>query len=337
MNDLTPLPKSPYHFSKAIFLPFRNGPGSLAFVLKSAVFYALIVTMLFVFFGKLLVGPATEYVELIVELGKSDDPDEITKQTTKLMGVMGRFFLPYMLILIGGWAVWATIEAAQHRRALRGEHRTGLFPWRFGGDELFVMLSHFVLYMYYMGLYTVVYIAIIISVLVAALLGSQSLILGIVGGVVAAAIIIASLGLMFWVLIRLAPTAALSVAHKDFAIGEAWAASKGRVWPTFGAYALLYIIGFIIIYGLLGVVGFAFVGSIISDLKAAGTGSGGAEVWEAIQKAFGERDTQVGFTIGTFIMFLFIGLWLQMIAGINTHVAQLFKKDEAAANVEMFD
>jgi len=337
MNDLAHIKRLPYQFGTAITFPFRNGEGSTAFVFKSAVFYALVMTVLFALFGKMLVGPATEYVEVLMELENTNDEDEIMKLLTKMMRAMGGVMLPYMLIMIGGWVTWATVEAAQHRRALRDEHKGGIFPWRFKVDELLVMLAHFVLYMCYMGLYFVTYIAVVLSILIAVLLGSQSTILGIIGGVVATAIIIASLALMFWVLIRLAPTAALSVANKDFAIGEAWQASKGRVWPSFFAYLLVYIIGMIVIYGLLGVVGFAFVGSIISDMKAAGAGTGGAELWQQIQEEFAKRDTQVGLVIGSFVMFLFVGFWFQIVAGINSHVARLYKAEQSAASVELFN
>lgn len=337
MNDLTPLQRTPFQFGRAIFMPFRHGPGSGAFVFKSAVFYAVVVTMLFALFGKMLIGPGKEYFEAIIEMEKMTDDAEAMKHMGKLMGAMGRFMLYYLLIILGGWAVWATIEAALHRRVLRDERRDGLFPWRFGVDELLVMLSHLVLYMCYMGLYMVSYFVIIIGVLIAVLLGSQSAVLGVIGGIIAFALIVASLGLMFWVLIRLAPTSALSVANKEFAIGEAWAASKGRFWPIFGAYAFHYIIGMFVFYSLMFIVGFAFVGSMMGEFSSLGSDASGEEVWAQMQTVFSKRGTQVGLVISGFLTAMFAAIWLQLIAGINTYVVELYKKDKAAADVELFE
>ena len=337
MKDLTSSPRAPFQFGRAIFLPFRHGPGSTAFVFKSAIFYALVLTMLFALFGKMFVEPAKEYFETIIEMENIDDDAQAMKQIGKMMGALGRLMLPYLLVMIGGWAVWATIEAALHRRVLREERRTGWFPWRFGKDELLVMLSHLILYMCYMGLYMVSYFVIIIGVLIAALLGSQSVVLGVIGGIIAFALIIASLGLMFWILIRLAPTSALSVANKEFAIGEAWAVSKGRVWPVFGAYAFHYVIGMFVFYILVIIVGFAFVGSIIGEFSNLGANPSDEDVWEKVQTIFAQRNTQVGLIISGFLIFMFSAIWFMLVAGINTHLVALYKKDKSAANLEMFE
>lgn len=337
MNKHMPLQKEPFQFGRAIFMPFRHGPGSAAFALKSAIFYALAVTILFALFGKMLVGPGKEYIEAIIEMEKMNNDAEAMKHMGELMGALGRFMLYYMLIMLGGWAVWATIEAALHRRVLRDERRGGIFPWRFGVDELLVMLSHLVLYMCYMGLYMVTYFVTVICILIAAMLGIQSAVLGVIGGIITFALIVASLGLMVWVLIRLAPTSALSVANKEFAIGEAWSVSKGRVWPIFGAYAFHYIIGTVIFYILIAVVGFAFIGSMMGEFSNLAPDANGDEVWTQIQTVFSKPGAQVGLTISGFLMFMFVGIWFQLIAGINTYAVELYKKDKAAADVELFE
>jgi len=133
MNDLPLFTKAPYRFGRAITLPFRNGPRSAGFVFKSAVFYALVMSVLLALFGKMFIAPSVEYVEVMIEMENTTDEDELTKLMTKMMSALGRVMLPYMLLWMGGWITWATIEAAQHRSALRDERRGGCFR---GGSVL---------------------------------------------------------------------------------------------------------------------------------------------------------------------------------------------------------
>ena len=336
MDNLPAQIKQPYDFSRAIFLPFKSGEGSAAFVFKSALFYALALTVFFALFGRMLMGPLEDFIAVMMEMETASE-EEALAMIGKMFGAMGRIMLPYMLIMLGGWAIWVMIETALHRRVLLGERPNGLFPWRFGANEWRTVLAQLILYMCYQGLYFVVYIVFVMGILVAALMGSVSLILGIVGGVIAFALIVAGIGLMVWVLVRLAPTAALSVANGEFAIGEVWPVVKGRIWPTVGAYAFHYIVSSIVFYIIMAIVGVAFVGSIMGAFFNIDDSLNGEEVWEVVKNVFSEPGTMVGLTIAGFILFFVAAIWMQLIAGISTHVTDLYKRDMEAANAEMFD
>lgn len=336
MSNLPTKNKQPYDFGRSIFLPFQSGPGSAAFVLKSAFFYALALTVFFALFGRMLIGPMEDFIVVMMEIESVSEEEELA-MVTKMFGAMGRVILPCMLIMLGGWAIWAMIESALHRRVLLDERPTGLFPWRFGADEWRTILAQLILYMCYQGLYFVVYIVFVMGILLAVLMGSASVVLGVVGGIVAFGLIAAGVGLMVWVLVRLAPTAALSVANGEFAIGEAWPVVKGRIWPTVGAYAFHYIIGSIVFYFVMAIVGVAFVGSIMGKFTGLSDNSSGEEVWQLIRSVFSEPGTLVGLTIAGFILFFIAAIWMLLIAGISTHVTDLYKRDLEAAGVEVFD
>ncbi len=336
MSNLPMQPKQPYGFARAIFLPFQSGPGSTAFVLKSALFYALALTMLFVLFGRMLLGPMEDFIVVMMEIETASEEEELAL-VGKMFGAMGRMILPYLLIMLGGWAIWTMVEAALHRRVLLDEKATGLFLWRFGTDEWRTMLAHLILFMCYQGLYFVVYLVFIIGIMLAVLMGSASVILGVIGGIVAFALIVVGIGLMVWVLVRLAPTAALSVANGEFAIGEAWQVVRGRIWPTVGAYAFHYIISSIVYYIVLAIVGVAFFGSIIGKFTNLGDNTSGEEVWNLVKSVFAEPSTLVGLTISGFILFFIAAIWMMLIAGISTYVTDLYKQDMDTESVDVFD
>lgn len=336
MNNLPTQTKQPYDFGRAIFLPFKSGPGSAAFVFKSALFYAFSLTVFFAVFGRLLVGPLEDFIAVIMEMETASE-EEAMAMMGKMFGAMGRIMAPYLLIMLGGWAIWAMIESALHRRVLLNERPTGLFLWRFRADEWRTILSQLILYVCYQGLYFVVYIVFVVSILLVALLAAASPIFGVVGGIIAFVLIGAGIGLMVWVLVRLAPTAALSVANKEFAIGEAWPVVKGRIWPTVGAYAFHYIVSSMVFYFIMVIVGFAFIGSIMGEFTSLGNNPGGEEVWQQFKAVFSDPTTLVGLTIAGFILFFVAAIWMQLIAGISTHVTDLYKRDVEAAGVEVFD
>jgi len=326
MSNLSPQTKQPYDFGRAIFLPFNSGPGSTAFVFKSALFYALALTVFFALFGRMLIGPMGDFIAVMIELETASEAEELA-MVGKMFSAMGRIILPYLLIMLGGWAIWSMIESALHRRVLLGERPTGLFVWRFGADEWRTILAQLILFMCYQGLYFVVYMVFVVGILLAALMGAASLILGVIGGIIAFGLIIAGMGLMVWVLVRLAPTAALSVANGEVAIGEVWPVAKGRIWPTIGAYAFHYFVSTIVFYFIMAIVSIAFIGSIMGKFMDLGDDASGEEVWQVFKSVFSEPSTLIGLTIAGFIMFFIAAIWMQLIAGISTHVTDLYKRD----------
>ncbi len=338
MADDTNITKAPYNFGTAIFKPFKSGPGSLGFVLKSGIFYALAVTMLLAIFGRMVIGPYIELITIAIEQEASGDPvkDEM-EMMGEMMSVMGKMMSGYIIIMLGGWAVWAMIESALHRRVLRKEYKTGLFPWRFHHDELRTMLSQLILYGAYMGLFYVVYFAAIILVLIAVLLGSKSMVLGVIIGVIAAAIIIVGFAVMIRVLIRLAPMAARNVAQNELVIDKAWAVGKGRSWPSFGAYAFHYFISSIVFYIVGAILFFAVLGSLMPMFDKFNENMETDEVMQILSDSFSQPGMMVGLTIITFVMCFMGAVWMMCIAGISSHVTELYMDEQEQEGARVFD
>ena len=327
--------KSPYNFGTAILKPFKSGPGSLGFVLKSAIFYAVVITILLAIFGRMIIGPYIDIIMLSIEQGPSAVPDE--ELMKDMMAAIGRMTSGYIGLVVGGWAIWVMIESALHRRVLRQEYKSGLFPWRFGADEWRTMLSQLILYGAYMGLYMAVYLVAIILVLIAALAGSASVAIGVIIGIIAAIVIFAGIGIMIYVLIRLAPMAAMNVAQNELVIDKAWRVSKGRSWPSFGAYAFHYIVSSIVFYIVMVILFFAFLGGMMPMFEQLGNVEEADQVMAVLSNAFAEPGMKIGLAIVGFIMSFMAAIWMMCIAGISSHVTELYLIDHEEEGAKVFD
>jgi len=236
--------KKPSDFAseKVMFYPFYSGPKSLNFVLKSALFYAVGMALLSLIFGQSLLEANIAYQEQI-----SNDPKNSVPALFTRLGKSS----PYIL---GFWVMWAMLEAALFRRIFRGPDNS-MFIWRFGKDELRIMLCQFVvLIVSFIALFLSVFVFTLIAILVGYVMGpwiSGALtVIGIIGAYFVAAAIA----------IRFAPAAARSVAQNRIALGSAWPVAYKRFWPAFGSYAILWVVGTIISIILAMLISFAVYG-----------------------------------------------------------------------------
>lgn len=324
MNDLTSAPRAPFNFSKAIFLPFKSGTGSLNFVFRSAVFYAVLVAILYMITLPLTQGHTAEHQKLMENAASLD---EITASTTKL-------FLLQIPIYLGFWVIWAIVETALHRRVQRGVDG-GLFPWRFGGDELRVMLCQvvniivFSVVFFFIFIVSVMVFAVITTVAggnKAAILFPSTLLAMLVGLFVASIIAI-----------RLAGASAASVDEKQIAFGAAWQSAKGRFWPSFGAYSLLWIVGGLIYLLAAGLIMFMFYGDAMTEMFTQ-TMNGNAEAaTQFTNQITGTAESTLKYAVFTFpISFIGCIIWL-CIAGMSSHLINLGKIDKGINDANIFD
>jgi len=87
----------------------------------------------------------------------------------------------------------------------------------------------------------------------------------------------------------------------------------------------------------MAIIGVAFVGSIMSKFSSIGENSSADEVWQVVKTVFSESGTLVGLTFAGFILFFIAAIWMLLIAGISTHVTDLYKRDLEAAGDGVFD
>ena len=234
-GDIVAKKKSDFASDKVMFYPFNSGPKSLIFVLKSVLFYAVGMTILYLVFNKSTQAAAIAYQEQVVE-----NPD---KTLFSYWAYLGKN-LPYA---IGLWALWAMIEAALFRRIFFGaDNRT--LPWRFGKDELRVMLCQLVvLIVSVVALFLSVFVFSVIAIFIGYIAGPAIADGLTFVGIIAAYFVAAA------VAIRFAPAASRSIAEKRIALGSVWPVAYKRFWPAFGSYAILLIVG-ILIYIILALV-----------------------------------------------------------------------------------
>ena len=330
---MTNTPRTAFKFSNAAFLVFNREYQFGSFVWKSACLYAFIMMGLMFFVGPMMIDVIRDFVVIIQEIEKNPEDETLA---FKMFGLMGKIVLPYLIVMIIGWMVWATIETAIHRRVLRNEDLVR-FPWRFGKDELRTILCQLVLFVVYQVAYYVVYIGIAVVAMLTVLMASQSTALGIVGGIISFVLGVAGIGAMCFILSRLAPAAALSTADDKISISESWPVVKGRFWPAFGTYALHYIVMMVVFYAIMIAIALAIFSSSFAEvIETANTGSGD-EVWANIKQLLSPPSTKLSLTIFGFLFFFMICIWMQCIAGVSTYLTHLYKEDLGVTGAYVFD
>ena len=338
MNNLPSQTKQPYDFGRSIFLPFQSGPGSAGFVFKSAFFYSILTTVLIFLVGKMLMGTFVEFMQFAAEMENIPDDEAELEMVMKMFGIMGKMFLPIMLIAIGSWVLWSMVEAALFRRILRSK-RDGFFPWRFGRDELRVMFCRLIVGLAGGAIFFLLYFVMAIVIIGAVAGGSQSGALGAIIGIIGFLAIMGAFGLFVFVIIRLSPASALSISEDRFALGEAWPVTKGRLWPIFGSYTVVSIAGMVISQIMQMVLMFAFLGgflTMIPELEAM-EDLQPDEAMAKIMEMITQPSVLVGAAIGVVLYYAFQTIWYMHFAGVSAHAVNLYNTDQADNSIDVFN
>jgi hypothetical protein len=186
---------------------------------------------------------------------------------TTLLSAMAPIWLLEGPLLILIFVLLSAFEAAVYRWLVRNERPGGFLGLSLGADTWRVFLCYL--------LWLAVWVGLILACVItsALLIGGASAAFGKTnGGLVALFVfidIVAVVGAIFVVMIRLAPAAALSVGQQRFAFFDAWKASRGKGWSMFGAYLIIAVIA-MVAEGLIGgVFAFSLMGPLIG-LAASG-------------------------------------------------------------------
>ncbi|MCF6221769.1 MAG: hypothetical protein L3J65_11720 [Robiginitomaculum sp.] len=341
MNNLT-TQKAPYDFGRSIFMPFQSGDGSAGFVFKLAIFYAVMMTVLIFLFGKLMMGSFVEFMQVAAALEAEPSNDDEMEAVMRMFGMMGKMFLPIMLIVVGGWVIWAMVEAALFRRILREDEdgaSASLFPWRLGMDEVRVMFCRLIVGLVGFAIVSLLYFVLIVVIIGTVAGGSQSGALGAIIGLLGFLGVVAAFALFAFITIRLVPASALSIAEDRFALGEVWPVTKGRFWPILGSYAVIGLAGLIVSQVLQTILMMAFMGSFMSmipDLEKMG----GMQPDESIAQII-DMITQpsmlAGMAVAMVLYYVFEALWYMHFAGVSAHAVNLYQTDQSENSFEVFD
>lgn len=253
---MTEYPRPPSFDFGAATLQGFNLPGGRRYLIRVALWTSLIMTLVYAIFGTPIVKAYIQFFQDVVVLEQSSggsDPDP--EAVFAMMLPMFRAASMILVLSLAQMFVFAAAETAIYRNLLHGEDK-GLFPLRFGMDEWRVLGTRFVVGIILGGLYFALYIvALIIGLIFFGIAGAfESGILAVLGGLVTFALIIAAVVALIWVAIRLAPSSAYSVRDGVFNPVASWKSMQGRIWPALGSYLILYIIGYIAISIVLGII-----------------------------------------------------------------------------------
>jgi len=340
MNRRAAPSQTPYDFNRSVMFPFKSGSNSVAFVFKSAALYALVTTVLFLIFGKWIFGAFMEMATYIGMLAAESGEPELS-QFLEMFSYFGKIMLPIMIVSLGGWFVMAIIEASFYRRVFNGENKT--YPWRFGRDEVRVMLSQLIFGLVVFGLVALFYIliGIVAFLMVNAESGGND-----VGGDLAAVFaLIMFVGFIvvfpvtIFLAVRLSPIAALSVLREKISIKETWQVTQGRFWPVVGSFVIVAVLAYIINYVIQTIMMLGMLGNFstwvteFEDVESAEP--------EMLIQAIIDIVTQPSFLIVLAIV-IFIFSVVQLVvrllySGITANAVDLYRQDLGENDLEVFD
>ncbi|GEM_PF-3809686 len=323
----------PYNFGRSLAFPFMSGPGSAGFVIKSAILYSLVSTVLMALFGKMLIGPVVEFIQLAEQIDAANG-EPPTEEVFKLFSLMGRMVWPFLLVSLLSWFVLAIIEGAFYRRVFREEFKS--MPWRFGRDEVLVMLSQLVYFLIFFGVILLFYIFLAIVIGLGAVIGGGG---GALAGIFLFLGIIALIVGSIWIGIRLSPITPLSVVRGRLALGEAWRVTKGRFWLVFASFVVVFVIAYIVSLIVQLILQKAVLGAIMPSMDALQNMSD-SDPGEAINKVISILMQPGNLTAMALAFFLYMvvqGVLRLVYAGIVANATDIYLREQGEKDVSVFD
>ncbi len=308
---------TPFDFGKSVTMPFQTSGGP-AFA-KRLWFWTAIPMVLALLLAVPIIAPhypalmawQTQYVEAIMSGQKPDD-----ELILSVGGLISNAAPGYLVMILGLWISAVMGEAALHRKVLRDVELPGR-PVRFGADEIRVMLTQLCVW----GLIFGVYLVGMIGAL--ALGGLLTAALGAIGGAIGVIALLAVLYFMCKIAVRLMPAAAMGVGSGNLVVREAADITKGRFWPLFGSFVLVYIAGTIVTSVVSSVgLGIAFGDALQSG--ESGIASGVLDT-AAITEAAAQRIKNPVVIFSGIICIIAYGalmsLWFLCLSGIGSYAA----------------
>jgi hypothetical protein len=252
----------------ATFFAFRKRERG-GVLLGASIAYAVLAFGIFGLFAWLNWQAFIDYIAWTVSMSQAssdpNDPSAAIAAMTPPASVMT--ILPwYTLLYIVFYVLFAAYEAACLRWMIRGEVK-GLFGLALDADTWRVYFTYW-LWLFLLG---AVYVGIVIVgavVAVGGVLGMQAGGADLNVGMLFLPIIVltAVVSIFSYVVVRIAPAAATSIAKRRFAFFDAWTVTKGRFWALFGSFLLLWLMlmvgAFVLTIGLGVAVGLGMMGQI---------------------------------------------------------------------------
>lgn len=309
--------KTPIDVGQAMTVPW-NLPGGRNLMVRIVLWGAALLMGVYAVFGAKFFKAYAELLIVSNEMqnAPTDDPEAVME----MMQQLGSFYASMLFITIFAWLIMVSMETAMHKNVFRGTDH-GVFPLRFGMDELRVLVTQFVIFVCVFAFYIIGLIAV---VAIGAGLAALSPVLGVVVGLFG---FVAWLVVLVMISVRWSPASALSVRDEGFRIFDGWAITKGRFWPMFGAFFVLFFGGSIVLYAVMGIgTILAFGGTDFISLLL-----GTSDDAEAVLTSLGEiiKTPRVMFVliITTILYAVSAMIMYMMIWGVGNYVAQADARD----------
>jgi len=313
--------RTPFDFVQAVTAMFQTSGGRvfafrLLFWTTAGMAIVTLIALPFIlpYYGPLLdSNQSTMQAVMKGEAPPTTDPDA-------MMAALKGMMLPGFLMMLGFWAAYAAGEAALHRKVLLG-HENPKRPIRFGADELRVMLAQLGVW----GAWFLVYIGGVIVIGLFAVIPVLGIILAILG-------VIFMMLMMVYLPVRLAPAAALSVRNSRSHLIAARHITKRRFWPLFGAYLVVFLGGYFLIYAVLLAVVILVTGDPNFLLSVYGMGD---SLPSEVMAQAGERLNNPFYMIigvlGVILYSFAYAFWLLSIAGVGAYAVKWWEQDDPVA------
>lgn len=301
----------------ATFFAFRK--RERAVLLPATIVYAVLSIIIGGAFVGLNWGAFVEYVNWVSSLsamaGQASDETAVMQAMTPPSSVaaLGGVYLLFLLVY---YILMAAYEAACLRWMIRGETE-GLFGLSLGADTWRVYFTYWIWFFLVIAFYLVC--ALLVGGVVIGMMGALQ-----GGAPESGAMMFAPLGvgllvlvLLIYFAVRLAPAAATSIARRRFAFFDAWTVTKGRFWALLGAFALLFLMFFVLIIVLETILGVAMAMTAMNQV-----GHADPKTAEEAFRAF--ANPQWAAMIGGFVIVMMVAAFVFYIAlfGVNARAAQ---------------
>ena len=231
-----------FDFGRAISQLFSQ-PGGRDFAIRLILWTSILLGITFALIAKPYLSMMGDMLE--ASWASSQNPEDPEAALAMFAG-LAKYILPMLLATLLMWAVYASAEAALHKRIFHN-HDAGFFPLRFGVDEIRVMGAQFFVYLMVFGIYILGLLAIVV---VSGILGMAGQGSGLGAALLGLILIVGGIFFLWFLAyfsIRMAPAAALSVKNDKLAITDGWRITKKRTGNLFLAYLLIFIVGYVAI------------------------------------------------------------------------------------------
>jgi hypothetical protein len=313
---------SNFDFSAAITQLFTQA-GGRDFAVRLVLWMAVFMTIGFAIMAKTMLGFMGDTIQASWVVNKnSGDVDAALQIYAGMLQYLPGYFLSMLLM----WAVYASAETALHKRIFHGVDH-GFIPLRFGRDELRVMGVQLVVYLMVLGVMFAGMLIAVILIVLAEATGQLTVILAFLFGAMAFIVYIGAFVYMAYFSVRMAPSAALSIATNETRFTGGWSITKKRTGSLFLAYLFIFIAGYIVVT-IIQMTMFSVVFSENYMMVVMGLSEQNPEVLfkEAAEK-IKNPGTMITLIIGGLLYILVTCIWWLSIVGVSDYAVQWWQKD----------